>query len=157
MRNPIWIAMLPACAFLNEGDLALRQTLNEKADTTADTADTAADTDTDTDTTELVELTVSAEDVTKCDSDDYDDPDLSLSDDGDGVLKISHSKHKARTCAKLEISAVFDVDEVVVTYTDTGGSCDNWCGFKLEYELSGVPSGTWMVDAMGTRESIEVE
>lgn len=152
------LMMLNGCAFLDQGDLALRRSLSTSADVDTDT-DTDTDTDSDTDTgtdTSWEKLGVSGVDIDACQNGNAS---LSLRSGGSGVVVVDHKGYSARSCADLVVTAAWEEGALVVRYTDEGkDTCDDECPFRLRYDIVGVPSGRWVVDVMGEpTEELTVE
>lgn len=117
--------------------------------TLTDTTDADADAEADAD----ADLEVQSEDIRDCED---DDPRFEVSDNGGGVIEVRHEGYTINCCADLVIGAELTT-QIDITYTDIEKECDCTCGFELRYEVANVPAGTWVVDAMGTSETVTVE
>jgi len=74
----------------------------------------------------------------------------------DGVIDVEHLAVTGNCCPEgWDIGVVVDGSELDVWYYGDG-DCDCECLYDLEYQITGVESGTWTLNAGGASLEVEV-
>jgi len=127
------------------------------ADTDSDTdADSDSDTDADTDTDPtFVVLQVNGANA-ECGYGYGNPSNLSASDAGGGNVDVRHDAFAQGCCPTFSVQArlVFATDIIEASYNTQPDNCDCICDLDATYQIQGVPSGTWTLEAVG--DSVQV-
>jgi hypothetical protein len=81
---------------------------------------------------------------------------LVATDMGGGTVHVDHDGWEGNCCTDVAITLEVAPPVVSVTYVETGEKCFCTCPFNLDYDLFGLASGEWTIDAAGDSTTVKV-
>ncbi len=114
--------------------------------------DEPANTEEETSAVTVTNQSVSSDD---CDNPEIPDDVLTVLTENGHVL-VTHDNFDESACLGFDINAALDGDIVRVTYTETGEPCDCISLYSLSYQIEGLPSGTYTLNASAGNSGVNV-
>ena len=81
---------------------------------------------------------------------------IAASDLGGGTIHVLHTGYPASCCLSFSASATLTGDQISATYTPIGDPCDCGCPYTIEYDVNGIPAGTYTLSAGEVNTSVDV-
>ena len=73
-----------------------------------------------------------------------------------GTVHVSHQTSLSCCIDGVDVDAEVSGSTVAVTYTERGTPCDCMCQYSVTYDLVGLGSGDWTIEANGDSVAVTV-